>query len=270
MKISGLTSKPTSTLVEKSTILYRLGTVWLWFFVELGLLGWPRCGRKWVLEDGLCSHQDGPKRIMWHSFQTIGCYRACKLTEHEQHLEDLGVALMLALEIQLVRAGATSIAAYPQLQSCSSGLSACARAGHWYRALETFQTMRVLFDKLGWHGKVKSLLVLNLNMLNLSKPFMIFGIFSYIFGTSCGSCNKPANIKVNMVHYRMWQLVALCWIHLTKLGNGSGQCGSWHFGGEDVPVLLRATLDITDLGRNASCSPSIALNDAYIHAACKN
>ena len=44
--------------------------------------------------------------------------------------------------------GATTLAAYPQLPGCSSGLSACARAGCWHRAFHSFQRMRPL-DEAG-------------------------------------------------------------------------------------------------------------------------
>lgn len=40
------------------------------------------------------------------------------------------------------RRGAASMALYPQVEACSSVLSACARSSHWKQALGTFLSMR--------------------------------------------------------------------------------------------------------------------------------
>ncbi|CAK9016917.1 unnamed protein product [Durusdinium trenchii] len=42
----------------------------------------------------------------------------------------------------LLRRGSSQIASFPEVQACSSALSACARAGCWQQALQTFSVMR--------------------------------------------------------------------------------------------------------------------------------
>ena len=88
------------------------------------------------------------------------------------------------------RMGATSLAAYPQLVGCSSGLNACARAGCWQRALHSFHTMRALNAGGGTWGNHGETVMFPADPHETSWNFMVdFGVVctssTTVQATSC-------------------------------------------------------------------------------------
>eukprot|EP00435_Cladocopium_sp_Y103_P032145 s2635_g8.t1 len=118
-------------------------------------------GALWYLQ--ACEHGPCPDRITYNTVitalgrQSLWQEAIAMLKElSEQLLEPNAVSFNAAvaacasiqsleswrMALDVLRIGAATSAAYPQLPGLSSGLSACARASRWHRALQGFQGMR--------------------------------------------------------------------------------------------------------------------------------